>query len=213
MGVLAVLVALVLGGLWLREHRKEAAERLDAFRHLSEKTQPQQPPSNAQAQPLPSNTVTIPDTPSAAAPSSTIPSTVPAPGATDAAATPTPAPVAPPATTPTEGKPAGTAAAPLSTPSAADGATGSAPVEISITAKARAWISVRSDGKPVETVTLDPASPAHSVRKYKAQEKLLLVMGNPAGLTVSYNGKPAGELGEEGKRATITFTPEGIERQ
>ena len=89
----------------------------------------------------------------------------------------------------------------------------SAPVEISISATARAWISVRSDGKTVETLTLDPEKPEARTRSYKANEKLTLVVGNPAGLSVTYNGKPAGTLGTEGHPATITFTPHGMEKQ
>jgi hypothetical protein len=86
-------------------------------------------------------------------------------------------------------------------------------VEISISATARAWISVRSDGKAVETLTLDPEKPETRTRSYKANEKLTLVVGNPAGLDVTYNGKPAGTLGTVGHRATIIFTPQGMEKQ
>jgi hypothetical protein len=88
-----------------------------------------------------------------------------------------------------------------------------APVEITITARERVWISVRSDGAPVETITLDPAKPEVSTRRYKAKERLMLVAGNPAGLDVTYNGKPTGTLGEEGKRVTITFTKDGFEKK
>jgi hypothetical protein len=93
------------------------------------------------------------------------------------------------------------------------GADETAPVEISISATKRAWISVKSDGKTVESVTLDPDKPELRSRSYKAKEKLMVVVGNPAGLTVTYNGKPTGSLGPEGQRETITFTPLGIEKQ
>jgi len=42
---------------------------------------------------------------------------------------------------------------------------------------------------------------------------LKLILGNPAGVSVTYNGKPAGTLGKEGQRAVVTFTAEGIEKQ
>lgn len=90
---------------------------------------------------------------------------------------------------------------------------GAAPVEISISATARSWISVRSDGKGVETLTLDPDKPEARSRHYTANEKLMLVVGNPAAVSVTYNGKPTGMLGSSGQRATITFTPEGMEKQ
>ena len=86
-------------------------------------------------------------------------------------------------------------------------------MEVSISATKRAWISVKSDGKTVESVTLDPDKPELRSRSYKAKEKLMLVVGNPAGLTVTYNGKPTGSLGPEGQRETITFTPQGMEKQ
>jgi hypothetical protein len=77
--------------------------------------------------------------------------------------------------------------------------TNQAPVEVSILATKRAWISVKSDGKTVESVTLDPDKPEMRSRSYKAEEKLMLVVGNPAGLTVTYNGKPiAGPGGTSG---------------
>ena len=198
MGVVAVLVALVLGGLWLREQRKESREAAAGK--------------------------------AAAAISAVVPA---APVVT--------APVAPaePVATPTDGAQPGTAGATpgegLNTSkdaalnasqnakqspsqSAKQGPSqsatqGAAPVEISISATQRAWISVRSDGKPVETLTLDPDNPELRSRSYKAQDKLMVVTGNPAGLSVTYNGKPAGSLGPSGQRATITFTPEGMEKQ
>ena len=72
---------------------------------------------------------------------------------------------------------------------------------------------MRSDGKTVESLTLDPENPEARTRSYKAKEKLTLVVGNPAGLSVTYNGKLAGALGPEGHPETITFTPQGIEKQ
>jgi hypothetical protein len=86
-------------------------------------------------------------------------------------------------------------------------------VEITISATARAWISVLSDGKRVEQLVLDPDKPEMRSRTYKAQEKLLLIVGNPPGVSVTYNGKPAGILGAEGHRATVTFTPQGMEKR
>ena len=88
----------------------------------------------------------------------------------------------------------------------------SAPVEVSISATARSWISVLSDDNPAETVTLDPSKPEVSRRSYKAKERVRLVVGNPAGVEVTFNGKPAGPLGKEGQRAVVTFTPEGIQK-
>ena len=204
-GVVAVLVAAVLAGLWLREQRREAAAEQEAQRRRAEVARLQEE-TPATVIPPAAPSASTPDT--AATPTTTS-------GANTAAAPATsselpPQKVAPPA------KPAESTPAPVtSTPThaATAEAEGPAPVEISIAAKERAWISVRSDGKPVETVTLDPDKPELRIRSYKAQERLLLIIGNPAGVTVTYNGKPAGVLGEEGSRAMITFTPEGIEKR
>jgi len=48
-------------------------------------------------------------------------------------------------------------------------------VEVSISANARAWISVLRDDKPAETLTLGPKNPELSTRSYKAKDKLKLI--------------------------------------
>ncbi len=205
-GALAVLVALGMGGLWLKEHRKEAREQAAAASQAAIAASP------AASSVPPAQTIAI-------APDS-IPSSQgtanggelnanqgvtanPAPGATLGAASSTSA---------------NSSAAPVAAAStvarAGDKSAGtSAPVEVSISATERVWISVRSDGKTVESLTLDPEKPETRSRSYTANEKLLLVVGNPAGLSVIYNGKPTGVLGLSGQRAKITFTPEGMEKQ
>lgn len=192
-GILALIVALALGALWLREQRKEAREQAAASQVSS---------------PAP---VTV-EPPVAAAPVA-VPGTAANPA--DAAQTTTASPTETTTQNPTQNTPSAAAGA-AELPSAEatkPGADEAAPVEISISATKRAWISVKSDGKTVESVTLDPDKPELRSRSYKAREKLMLVVGNPAGLTVTYNGKPTGSLGPEGQRETITFTPQGIEKQ
>jgi hypothetical protein len=88
-----------------------------------------------------------------------------------------------------------------------------APIEVTISATQPAWISVHSDGRAVESVTLDPAKPETTKRSYKAKERLTLVVGNLGGLSVTYNGKPEGVLGKPGQSARLTFTPRGMEKQ
>jgi cytoskeletal protein RodZ len=165
-GVVAVLVALVLGGLWLREHRKESREQAEAQQSRAASS--------------------VAPTPVAQPP-------VVVPAQSTAAVTPTPdaTPAAPPPTAPAP----------------------SAPVEVSISATARSWISVISDDNPAETVTLDPAKPELTTRTYKAKERVRLIVGNPAGIAVTCNGKPAGELGKAGQRVTLLFTSEGMQKQ
>ncbi|PSH02964.1 MAG: hypothetical protein CXZ00_14740 [Acidobacteria bacterium] len=204
LGVLAVIVALVLGGLWLREHRKEAREQVAA-----------QPPVEKQnANPAPA--ASAPALPTTSGQTSATAGAVPTPAPTFAPApVPTPAPV--PARTPTQTEAVNPLAA--ATPAQGTGTAqvaseeSTAPVQISVTAKARAWVSVRADGKFVETLTLDPKKPELRTRSFTANEKIMLIVGNPAGISVTYNGNPTGDLGPEGQRTTFIFTPEGMEKQ
>ncbi len=230
-GVLAVIVALGMGAIWLREHRKEVGEltvRRPTESAAADTTAtappaqavvasepnpaPQSPPNGGELNP--SQDATKSDATKSATPSST----------QDASSSAAPAASKTSHSPDQSEKPAvgGSAAqdsvAPVAPASASSriGAAqskGPAPVEVSISATSRVWISVSSDGKKVETLTLDPEKPETRSRNYSANEKLLLVVGNPAGLSVTYNGKSTGVLGPSGQRATITFTPEGMAKQ
>jgi cytoskeleton protein RodZ len=215
-GMVAILVALGLGALWLREHRKEAqadaqsrAENLAANSNAA----PIQKPIVVQGDPSPAPNAAANST--VTAPPGAAPDTTPSASqnATQSAPQPTvPGPMQSAASIAPQTKPA--TPAPGASPAAASAAKqDSAPVEISISAKARAWISVLSDDKPAVTITLDPEKPELSSRSFKARERLRLTVGNPAGVSVTYNGKPTGTLGAAGQRATIIFTPEGIQKQ
>lgn len=197
--VIAALVALLLSGLWFREQRRETA----AEAALRQPPQITAAPTGIPATVPPATPAQEPATPVAsndqAAP--TAPGSQPPP--TSSAAQPATVKIEPPA-------PARSATS-AATPAISN--RPAAPVEVSIQAHERSWISVRSDGEQVETITLDPANPSLHLRSYKARQRILLVIGNPAGLDVTYNGKPAGSLGGEGQRATVSFTPDGMERR
>jgi cytoskeleton protein RodZ len=193
MSILALIVALGLGAVWLKEHRKEVRELA---------------PAPAAQAPI----ATAPVTPAASGAGSATPAA--APSGTQMNAQTSSGEAAAPATANT----ATAASAMQSTaqqpaPESAAAGGQAAPVEVSISATKRSWISVSSDGKKVETVTLDPDKPELRSRNYQANEKLVLLTGNAAGLEVSYNGKPAGVLGSAGQRETVTFTPQGMEKQ
>jgi cytoskeleton protein RodZ len=202
-GILAVIVALGMGALWLKEQRKEARE-------LAASQQRVESPGVSAGAP-----VSI--TPPAATPNAQSATASEATNNATAALNTTQS--TPQGTIQTGNQANGTAnpaggVAPQPTASVPAPSKGSsAPVEISISATARAWISVRSDGKAIETLTLDPGKPELSSRSYKAQEKLMLTVGNPAGVSVTYNGKPTGTLGVEGHRTVITFTPQGMVKE
>lgn len=202
-GVLALIVALAMGAVWLRGQWKDSRERA-AAQHVAE--------SSAASTPAPAPIpAPVASEPNATAPVNGITADETGQGtAANATQNANQSPTQSVQNANQTGKPT-TGAKPESAPNASNGPA--APVEISISATARAWISVRSDGKTVETLTLDPEKPEARTRSYKAKEKLTLIVGNPAGLAVTYNGKSAGTLGTVGHPATITFTPQGIEKQ
>jgi cytoskeleton protein RodZ len=183
-GVLALLVALGLGAVWFREHRREAREQAAA--QLATQTQAEQ-----SAQFPARQTETQPNAPP-----------------------PPAAPQASPATQPPASSVA--APAPAAAPSRAAAAPGSqpaGPVEIAVTATQPTWISIRSDGKMVDSVLMDPQQPNLRTRTYKASDKLRMVVGNAGGIEVVSNGKPVGPLGKTGQTAIVTFTAQGMHIQ
>jgi cytoskeleton protein RodZ len=194
--VIAALVALLLSGLWFREQRRETA---------AEAALRQPPQISAAPAGIPATAPATP-TPEPAAPVAGAEQAAPA---TPGSQPPATSSAAQPAMSTTNIDPS----APVRLATPAISGHGAAPVEVSIQAHERSWISVRKDGEVFETLTLDPQIPAQSQRVYKAQERITVTAGNPAGLDVTYNGKPAGSLGDEGKRATISFTPDGMEKR
>jgi cytoskeleton protein RodZ len=86
------------------------------------------------------------------------------------------------------------------------------PIMVTVKAVSRAWIMVTSDGKMIYQQTMDPQDAATKEVTLHGRDKMQLVLGNPAGVEVSFNGKPLGPLGVEGQRREVTITPQGIER-
>jgi cytoskeleton protein RodZ len=99
--------------------------------------------------------------------------------------------------------------------SPATGVTGeapdNAPVNLTLRALGRTWISVTVDGGRTETMTLDPNDPKMKSRSFHGNEKVVLLTGNPAGLEATFNGKKLDPLGAEGQRRQVTFTPKGMQ--
>ncbi len=192
--IVAVLVAVAMGGLWLREHRKEAREAAEA-QHQREATVQE---AARTAEVAKWNEMKA----AQAAAISLIAANSAVPTATD------------PTATPTAGGAAAALAPQVSTPVVTPAAAGKgSPIEIAVKANSRSWISVLRDDHTAETVTLDPADPEHSSHTYKAKDRVKLIMGNPGGLSVTWNGKAVTELGKSGQRSTITFTPSGMQKE
>jgi cytoskeleton protein RodZ len=237
-GVLALIVALGLGAVWLIEHRRETREQqAEAASQTAGQAARASAPVAAAPPPMvapgePGATMgaganaasgvetAAPNAGAAAASDATQNATrnATSTATSNASQSASPNGAASGSANPAAKAAVGAGEQPVAAASKAGAAqTGSneqaAPVEISISATQRAWISVLSDGKKVESLTLDPDKPELRSRSYKAKEKLILAVGNLGGLTVTYNGKPAGRLGTAGQTATITFTPQGMEKQ
>ena len=69
-----------------------------------------------------------------------------------------------------------------------------------------AWVSIQADGKTVIEQLLSP----DFERTITAKDKIVIKVGKPDALEVSFNGKPVGPLGPADKTVTRTFTSEGL---
>jgi cytoskeleton protein RodZ len=116
---------------------------------------------------------------------------------TSQTATPEPAATSNPATSATAQP-----SAPLLTP-AAEGLT------LELEATEKSWVAVTIDGKKQMQATLDPENETLHSRSFKAQNRITLITGNPAGLQVTFNGKKLEPWTGPGRRMIVTFTPEG----
>jgi cytoskeleton protein RodZ len=79
---------------------------------------------------------------------------------------------------------------------------------VTLHAKEDAWVSIQADGKTVMEYTLTAASD----RTIKAKDKIVMKVGKPSALEVSFNGVPVGPLGPPDKTATKTFTSDGMQQ-
>src|SRR5580692_2571891 len=98
------------------------------------------------------------------------------------------APISPPAA-PSTVIPS-TAAPPTTNPSASTTAAAS-PVQVSLTARERAWVQVSVDGKTTFIGTLTP----NETKEVSAAEQVKVLTGNAGALTISLNGKTLDSLG------------------
>jgi cytoskeletal protein RodZ len=221
--VLAVVVALALGWFWWKEHRRQVQARPPVNQVAAPAAAPAPAKEAAKAE---GGAASAAEASGAAAESaeSATNTAKSAQQAFSASAATAAQPSATQATT--QGKTPSSAAAQSPAPPAAEqpapekkpeppaeekpAVDAEAPVQVTIAATEKSWIRVFSDQKEVETVTMDPDNPKTSRRSYSAQEKLKVVAGYPEGLTVTYNGKVAGDLGRDGQPITIIVTPSGL---
>lgn len=81
-----------------------------------------------------------------------------------------------------------------------------APVRVEVTADEQVWVSARSDGKYVFSVTLAPGQK----RTVDAGSEVVLRLGNAGGASISLNGKPIGAVGPKGQVRQVQLTSGGF---
>jgi cytoskeleton protein RodZ len=81
------------------------------------------------------------------------------------------------------------------------------PVQVVVTARESAWVSVTADSKSAYIGTLK----RNESREISAAEQVKIVTGNAGALTISLNGKILDPLGPSGQIRTVRLTAEGPE--
>jgi cytoskeletal protein RodZ len=79
------------------------------------------------------------------------------------------------------------------------------PVQVSLTARERAWVQVSVDGKTTFIGTLTP----NETKEVSAAEQVKVLTGNAGALTISLNGKTLDPLGLRGQLREVMLTAEG----
>jgi cytoskeleton protein RodZ len=75
-------------------------------------------------------------------------------------------------------------------------------VSLSLSATEATWITITSDGRTVYTGMLE----AQQSKLLSGRQRVMIKVGNAAGLEVKWNGKPIGKLGDAKQVRTILFT-------
>ncbi len=80
-------------------------------------------------------------------------------------------------------------------------------LRLQIHARERSWIKITGDdGKLLMQGEISPGGS----RSFRATKQLVLTLGNPAGVEISYNGQTLAPFPADPKTRTLTFTPEGL---
>jgi cytoskeleton protein RodZ len=116
---------------------------------------------------------------------------------------PAPANAAPATTTPASSKEAAV------DPTKTTATSAEFPINVTLKPLKSSWIMVTSDGKVIYQRIITPKDQELTLH---GKDKLQLILGNAAGVEVSFNGKTLGALGPEGQRRELTITPNGLER-
>jgi cytoskeletal protein RodZ len=82
-----------------------------------------------------------------------------------------------------------------------------AKVVLAIAAREKTWLTMTADGKMFFSGTLEPSETKVVGGNVRAWVKV----GNAAGLEITWNGKPLGQIGHRGEVMTLVFTPENYQ--
>jgi hypothetical protein len=75
-------------------------------------------------------------------------------------------------------------------------------ISLRIAAVERTWLSIDSDGRHVFSGLLEPAQ----TKLLEGRDSARLRTGNAGGLTIMFNGRALGTLGQRGQVRTVVFT-------
>ncbi|TCL61542.1 cytoskeletal protein RodZ [Hydrogenispora ethanolica] len=96
-------------------------------------------------------------------------------------------------------------------PSVADPATTvDAPIRIEAEFTDKVWVGIDADGTQPLTKNGKTFTSADPKQTWTAQNTMVIKLGNPAGVRLTFNGQDVGPIGKYGIPITITFTPAGI---
>jgi hypothetical protein len=130
---------------------------------------------------------------------------------TESVSPPAAGPPVPSATAPASSVPAANPAGQSPEPGGDSAAAPSSPAAegfvVLVRAKEDSWISISADDRTVMEGTLLAAE----TKEVRARKKVVLKMGNAAGVEVSYNNQAMAPLGRSNEVKTVVFTPEGLQ--
>jgi len=184
--VIVIVCGIGFGGYKMWQARKQQKEAAAAAQSHGKSTPP----------PV---TIPQPETASNTTPATTDNSAATVPATTDSnnAATSTTAP----ASTATTATPNASSSAKPPTPEF--------PITVTLKAVRPSWVQVNADGKVIYSQTMGPNDQQVTLH---GKDKMQLVLGNAAGIEISFNGKNLGSLGQEGQTRKLTITPQGMEQ-
>jgi len=78
-------------------------------------------------------------------------------------------------------------------------------IRVALTATEPVWISIKSDGTPVYSGTIQ----TQQTRYFVGTGKMMVIVGNAGGLEVTLNGKSVGPIGPHGEIRLLELTPAG----